>query len=386
MNISRKPGLYIHIPFCISKCGYCDFYSIVDTSLTNTFINALLDEIKITSSQFKAKDLFDTVYFGGGTPSLLKPDQISRILDTLSEYYLLDDDCEITSEINPGTLGTLQLKELFDLGFNRISIGVQSFVQDELKLLDRIHTVEESVKTIHACRGAGFEKINLDLIFAIPNQSTINWKYSLKKALSFSPEHLSVYNLTYEEKTPFYLKLKAGQIVRLDEQKEIEYFSMAHDLLTISGYSHYEISNYANSESEYSRHNYKYWQHTPYLGFGPSAHSFWENSRWANIRSVDEYVLKIKNGELPRLFEEKLKEHQLISEHIFLALRTYQGLSLAEFENLFGFNFLKKFVRESQKLIENKLAIIKDDYFRLTEKGILICDEILLQFTIENQI
>jgi len=384
MNISRKPGLYIHIPFCISKCGYCDFYSIVDTSLTNTFINALLDEIKLSSSRFKTRNRFDTVYFGGGTPSLLKPDQISKILDTLSEYFLLEDDCEITSEINPGTLDSRQLKKLIDLGVNRISIGVQSFIQDELKLLDRIHTVNESVNTILTCREAGFEKINLDLIFAIPNQTSFNWNYNLEKALSYSPEHLSVYNLTYEKETPFFKQLMEGQIVRLDEKKEIEFFGMAHNLLTDSGYIHYEVSNYAKIESEFSRHNYKYWQHTPYLGFGPSAHSFWDKSRWANVRSVHEYISIINNGKLPRLFHEKLNKYQLVSEHIFLALRTYQGLSLAEFENLFGIKFFEKFARETQKLIDNKLAIIWDDYFRLTEKGMLFCDEILTQFTLEK--
>jgi oxygen-independent coproporphyrinogen-3 oxidase len=384
MNISRKPGLYIHIPFCISKCGYCDFYSIVDSSLTNTFINALLDEIKLTASRIKTKDCFDTIYFGGGTPSLLSTDQISAIINTLADSFSIDNDCEITSEINPGTVDTLKFQELIDLGVNRISIGVQSFIPEELRILERIHTVEESEISINCVRQAGFKKINLDLIFAIPNQTTKNWNYSLEKALSFLPEHLSVYNLTYEKDTPFYKQLKNGKIVQLDEQKEIEYYTRAHNLLTETGYIHYEISNYAKTEFQFSRHNYKYWQHTPYLGFGPSAHSFWNGSRWENVRSVYEYISKIKTGILPESFEEKLRKHQLISEHILLTLRTFRGLSLTEFEDLYGINFLDNFIRETQKLIENKLAIIKDDYFRLTEKGMLICDEILLQFNVEK--
>jgi oxygen-independent coproporphyrinogen-3 oxidase len=382
MNISRSSGLYIHIPFCKKKCGYCDFYSIVDTSLTNNFIDTLISEIKSTAYLLKTDDNFDSVYIGGGTPSLLRPDQISRVLKTLSENFHLDDDCEITSEINPGTLNSKQLKELFDLGINRISIGIQSFIQEELDRLDRIHTVKDSEDAIYLCREAGFKNMNLDLIFAIPDQLSSQWNFTLEKALSFLPEHLSVYNLTFEKETPYYDKLMQGQIVQVDEQKETEFFNKAHSLLTDSGYIHYEISNYAKSEVDISRHNYKYWQHTPYLGFGPSAHSFWDNSRWANIRSVHEYISKVNDGNLPRLFEEKLTNDQMINEHIFLALRTYQGLALVEFEKLFGLNFLEKFFREIQKLLDNKLAIIKDNYFRLTEKGILICDEILPQFTI----
>jgi oxygen-independent coproporphyrinogen-3 oxidase len=384
MNISRKSGLYIHIPFCLSKCGYCDFYSIVDTALINTFIDALLTEIKLSALQYHIKDRFDTVYIGGGTPSLLFPGHIRNILDTISEYFYLDKDCEITSEINPGTLDTTQLKELLDLGINRLSIGIQSFIEDELKTLERTHSVEDSINTISACRQAGFDNINLDLIFAIPNQTTFNWNYTLEKALSFLPEHMSVYNLTYEKETPFYKKMKAGQINQLDEQTEIDYFSKAHDLLSEAGYIHYEVSNYAKTDARYSRHSFKYWQHIPYLGFGPSAHSFWNHYRWANIRSVHDYITKIDNGQLPKSFEEKLTKHQLISEHIFLALRTYQGLSLAGFEKRFEKKFSEIFSNEMEKLIENKLAVIQDEYFKLTKKGMFICDEILLQFTIDK--
>jgi oxygen-independent coproporphyrinogen-3 oxidase len=384
MNISRKSGLYIHIPFCKSKCGYCDFYSIEDSSLTNRFISALLVEFKITASQIKLKDQFDTIYIGGGTPSLLDKFQINDIINTISKYYNLDKDCEITIEVNPGTVDPNQLKQLSDLGINRISIGVQSFIPNELSVLDRSHTVEDSINAINYCQQVGFNNINLDLIFALPNQTIDDWKFTLKKALSFTPEHFSVYNLTYEKDTPFYKYLMEGRIQCHDEDKEVEFYTMAHQLLTDFGYKHYEVSNYAKSDTFYSRHNYKYWQHVPYLGFGPSAHSFWENTRWANIRSVHDYVSKLDQKELPRSFKEKLKTHQLISEHIFLALRTYQGISLVDFERHFGINFLNKFVRETKELIENKLAVIYNDYFKLTEKGMLICDEILLKFTVDQ--
>ena len=384
MNISGNSGLYVHIPFCISKCGYCDFYSITDTSLITTFINALLDEIRFTASLLNSDVYFDSVYLGGGTPSLLKPDQLSTIFKTLSENFRMDNNCEVTCEINPGTLDSNQLKELHDLGINRLSIGVQSFIDKELSRLERIHTVEESENAIFHSREAGFESINLDLIFAIPGQTIDNWNYTLKKALSFLPEHLSVYNLTYEPDTPFYDKMVKGQIVRAKENEEIEFFNLAHQYLTDTGYIHYEISNYARTNAEFSRHNYKYWQHIPYLGFGPSAHSFWENSRWGNVKSLHEYVSKLKNRQFPKSFEEVLQEHQLLTEHILLALRTYRGLSLENFKQLFNENFLDKFHEETQELIENKLANVKDGYFRLSEKGMLICDEILSNFTFDN--
>lgn len=384
MNISDNSGLYVHIPFCISKCGYCDFYSSVDTSLINIFISALLDEIRLTASILNSDDCFDSVYLGGGTPSLLKPDQLSTILKTLSENFRLDNNCEVTCELNPGTLDSNQLRELHNLGINRLSIGVQSFIEIELSRLERIHTVEDSENAIIQSREAGFESIGLDLIFALPGQSFDNWNYSLNKALSFLPEHLSVYNLTFEPGTPFYDKMVKGQIVRAGEIKEVEFFNLAHRFLTDAGYIHYEISNYARTKDEFSRHNYKYWQHSPYLGFGPSAHSFWEKSRWGNVPSLHEYVSKLKNRQLPKSFQEELQKHQILTEHILLALRTYRGLSLENFENLFHEKFLDKYHGESKELIENKLAIIKDGHFRLSEKGLLICDEILSNFTIEN--
>ncbi len=381
MNISPKPGLYVHIPFCQSKCGYCDFYSIVDDSLINPFLNGLLKEIKLTSSRLGTREKFDTIYFGGGTPSLLSIKTVSKILTALSTSFHLDNNCEITLEANPGTINLNKLKELYGLGINRMSIGVQSFIDEELRSLHRIHSARQAVDAIEATRSAGVNNINIDLIFAIPNQSSKNWYYSLNRALTFHPEHISVYNLTYEPETLFYKKLKNDRIIPVNEDEEIEYFNTAHTYLNKSGYWHYEVSNYAKSESFVSRHNYKYWNHTPYLGFGPSAHSFWENRRWANVRSMPEYIGCLNKQDLPRFGEEQLKVEQLIFENIFLALRTYQGLRLADFERRFGFDFIHHYLTQIQKLIDNKLAIIQNDYFRLTEKGMLICDEILPYFS-----
>jgi len=310
--------------------------------------------------------------------------QISKILNAISNNFNLDSDPEITIEVNPGTVDPKKLKEYSDLGINRISIGIQSFHDNDLRLLERIHTTEDSIRAIDYCRQIGFNNINLDLIFALPDQTNDDWKATLEKAITFLPEHLSVYNLTYEKETPFYEYLANGRFLNNDEEVEMEFYNLAHQLLTDNDYEHYEISNYARSKEFYSRHNYKYWLHVPYLGFGPSAHSFWQNTRWANTRSVTSYISKLNKNELPRSFTENLKPHQLITEHIFLALRTYRGISLIDFEKNFGINFLKKFVRETQELIDNNLAVVLNDYFKLTQKGMLISDEILLKFTIDH--
>ena len=382
MNISRKSGLYVHIPFCASKCGYCDFYSIEDVSLTNSFIEALCTEIELTAKNTNRDCQFDSLYFGGGTPSLLSLNYIGDIVNVISKFFNLDTDSEITIEVNPGTVNREQLKAFSDLGINRVSIGVQSFNPLELQLLERSHTLMDSMKTIDNCRQIGITNINLDLIYAIPYQTADNWISTLKQTASLIPEHLSVYNLTYEKETPFYNYLAEGRLKRHNEDMEIEFYNTAHHLLTEFGYEHYEVSNYARSEFYYSRHNYKYWQHVPYLGFGPSAHSFWDKSRWANIRSVIQYISILNQKKFPRSFKENLKPHQLISEHIFLALRTYKGISLGGFREVSGRDFLRIFDREIKELIDSKLAIVDNDYFKLTEKGMLLCDEINLKLSV----
>jgi oxygen-independent coproporphyrinogen-3 oxidase len=380
MNVSNKPGIYIHIPFCKTKCEYCDFYSIEDQSLIDSFLGALYREIEQTSSQIDQIYQFDTIYFGGGTPSLLDISNLEKTLDLLSKNFIVEKNCEITIEANPGTISLEYLKKMRRAGINRISIGVQSFLDHELKLLGRTHTSNQAIEAIINAREAGFDNINLDLIFALPSQSKDDWNYSQKKALTFLPEHLSVYNITYESGTPFYKKLKQNIILELDENKEISYFESAHKNFTNNGYTHYEISNYARSISYLSRHNYKYWHHVPYLGFGPSAHSLWEDTRWENVRSVEDYISQLRSKELPRYQTEKLDQKKKIFEFIFLTLRTYQGLPLNNFQKQFGIDFTKTYAQETKFLVQNRLAAIQNDYFKLTEKGMLICDEILPQF------
>jgi oxygen-independent coproporphyrinogen-3 oxidase len=381
MNISNKPGLYIHIPFCQSKCGYCDFYSIIDTSLIKPFINALVDEIKITSKDLQSYAVFDTIYLGGGTPSLLSTKDLELLLCTIKNYYKIHNNCETTIEVNPGTLNAYNLKEIYDLGINRISIGVQSFIDSDLIAAERIHTSKEAISTIESSRNTGFDNINLDLIFALPGQTVQDWNYTLKNAVSFNPEHLSIYNLTFEEGTPFYQKKKLGLLVAHNEEKEILLFNMGHELLANSSYIHYEVSNYAKSADLISKHNYKYWTHTPYLGFGPSAHSFWNNTRWSNKQSVSEYIKTLALGILPREMHEELNRDDLMLEHIFLSLRTYRGLNLHNFQRTFEIRFDDIFEQEIQTLLGDNLARIESGNFQLTQKGMLICDELISKFS-----
>ena len=349
MNISKHPGLYIHIPFCQSKCGYCDFYSVVNSCSSDSetrggrfnnssknnqisqFVEALKTEISLIANDLNKIQPFDTIYFGGGTPSILKTDQIQCILEHLYHCFKFTDNCEVTIEVNPGTVNAKILEKYRQIGINRISIGVQSFVDTELKYLERIHTSDQAIISIESVRTAGFDNINIDLIFAIPGQTLSDWQHSLEKLQLFQPEHIAIYNLSYEKGTPFYERIENGQIRPMDEVSEEKYFNQAHKMLKKSGYIHYEISNYAKTDTLLSRHNYKYWDHTSYLGFGPSAHSFWANQRWENIRSLTAYTKRLREGKRPKIESEILSNEQLIFEYIFLSLRTYRGLHLPEF-------------------------------------------------------
>lgn len=381
MNISYNPGLYLHIPFCQSKCGYCDFYSSEDLSSVNNFVASLITEINLTAQHISTTASFDTIYLGGGTPSLLDFHDLELIVNTLKENFYIAEDSEITIEVNPGTISFYQLKQMINLGINRISIGVQSFIDHELLIADRIHNSGEAEEAIASSQEAGFKNINIDLIFALPGQTLQDWHYSLNKAVSFQPQHLSVYNLSYEKGTPFYKKKLKLEFIPQTEESEVLFFESGHNYLTGKSFIHYEVSNYARSGKYISRHNFKYWNHTPYLGFGPSAHSFWSKSRWSNVRSVTKYIDILAKDKLPHDYYENLTHTDLLFEYIFLSLRTYDGIDLKTFAKKFKQSFEKLFPVEILDLINQNLARYKNNHFQLTEKGMLICDEILPLFS-----
>jgi len=326
---SKTPGLYIHIPFCLSKCLYCDFYSLTSISAIPDFLDALFKEMEMYHNRFNP---FDTVYIGGGTPSLLSPQQLENILKRVRKNFDLISDPEITPEItietNPADLDQSSLELMREIGINRINIGVQSFDEKVLDFLGRRHSVRQAISAVEGSRKAGFHNIGLDLIYGVPAQDIESWLDTLKQAVAFSPEHISCYQLTLESKTPLGIRYQAGEFSLPREELQYEFFMKTSEFLEDAGYIHYEVSNFARGKEHTSRHNQKYWDHSPYLGLGPSAHSFQCNQRWWNHRSLDQYLAAINAGNLPVEGTETLTMEQLRLEALYLGLRNLRGRSL----------------------------------------------------------
>jgi len=380
----HNAGLYIHIPFCLSKCPYCDFYSVADLSLKPAFLKALLSEIRLSGRQPLP---FDTVYLGGGTPSQLDPGEVREIIDTAKRYHRLLPGAEFTLEMNPGVIRPRQLSELKDIGINRINIGVQSFQDDLLRFLGRVHSAEDSNRTIQSVRDAGFESIGLDLIYGLPGQSRTDLLDDLQNALAFQPEHLSCYTLTYEPGTPMGRQKQSGAIEPLPDRRLADQMIATADYLRANGYERYEISNYAKPDPSgqhlnRSRHNLKYWNHVPYLGLGPSAHSYVPPVRRWNIRDVSRYIDNLAEGELPVGGEEQLDRQQQIVEWIYLGFRQTDGLIIERFNQAFECDFLQRSSEALRPLEEDGMLIVDGTSCRLTEKGMQLLDSVVERFLI----
>ena len=375
MNSEKAPGLYIHIPFCLSKCPYCDFYSITSISAVPDFLNGLSKEIEMVRNRF---DPFDTVYIGGGTPSLLNPEQLERILMRIRENFHLISDAEITIEANPADLNQSFLESMREIGINRINIGVQSFDEKVLGFLGRRHSAMQALSAIEASRKAGFNNIGLDLIYGVPEQNVESWLDTLKQAIVFSPEHLSCYQLTLEAKTPLGIRCQAGEFSVPGEELQYEFFMKTSEFLRDAGYTHYEVSNFARGQEYASRHNQKYWDHSPFLGLGPSAHSFYGNQRWWNHRSLDQYFNAINGGNLPIEGKEILTMEQLQLEALYLGLRTRKGIFLQGFKNQYHYDLFFEKKKILAKLEEEGLISIEDGYLCPTQTGLAIADSLSL--------
>jgi len=373
-------GIYIHIPFCESKCGYCDFFSITEFSHISKFLSVLEKEIEIYSREIDKKEVFDTIYIGGGTPSVLSPKQINNILDLLNKKFRIIENSEITIEVNPGTVNKSTLTEFKKAGINRLSIGVQSFTDNELKFLERIHNAKQSIESVQFAKKAKFDNISIDLIYALPNQLLSDWELTMRRTIKIFPEHISAYNLTIEKSTPFYNLKTEGKLKPISESKEKEFFDITDATFSEAGYTHYEISNFAKGAESISKHNYKYWQHINYLGFGPSAHSFWNYQRWGNCKSIEKYISNLEKEIKPIESSETLSTKDLEFEHIFLSLRTYKGLDLVSFKNRFKSDFKNKYNSIYSKLVDEDYARINNTNFKLTNKGMALYDEILSSF------
>jgi len=372
---NEQAGLYIHIPFCKSKCGYCSFYSIKALNLLPDFIDALNKEMKFYSKLFKS---FDTVYFGGGTPSLLTPQQIKIILKTVNKFYRIDPHAEITIEVNPGDVSLEYFRSLRSLGINRLNIGMQSFDNQLLKYLGRRHSASDALASMEAAREAGFTNIGIDLIYGLQHQNLQSWDKTLQKAISIKPEHISCYQLSLAPKTPLYQTYQEQSIKLPSNEQQAKYFFSTSEILENAGYLHYEVSNFARKESLKSKHNMKYWQHLPYLGLGPAAHSFLEKKRWWNKSAAKRYIKDIFQEKIPVEDAENLTPAQLQLEILFLALRTHTGIDLNLYKTKYAVDLLEDKKSIISFLIKNNLVEIKDGFLRPTRSGMAVADSLAL--------
>lgn len=361
-----QTSIYIHIPFCVKKCVYCDFYSSTDLSLIPGFLECLQKEIETRAN---TEDKIDTIYFGGGTPSLLPVKDVKTILQTIEDHFTVSREAEKTLEVNPGKVDYNFLKELKKAGINRLSIGVQSFNNDKLAFLNRIHTAEQAVHTVNSAKKAGFDNVSMDLIYGVPFETKTTWLMDLKAAVKSVPSHLSCYMLTIEQDTPLDEKLKKGLITPLGSADRSGLFQITSRFLDAAGFEHYEISNFSRGSHNRSRHNSNYWNMTPYHGLGPAAHSYDGNTRSWNHRSIEKYIKDMASGRLPVEDQEMLTLDQKMLELIMLRLRTLEGLDLAEFKTLFDTSFETRFKDILEQVFEASFGFVKAGRFALTLEG-----------------
>ncbi|GBC93493.1 Oxygen-independent coproporphyrinogen-III oxidase-like protein YqeR [bacterium HR15] len=373
----RAVGLYVHIPFCHHKCGYCDFNSYaLSGEIVSAFVDALHREIAYCPY---AGIRATTVFFGGGTPTFLDGKTLADILEHLHQQFAIDADAEITIEANPGSVDREQLRILRQAGFNRLSFGVQSFDTEELKRMERIHSPDEVLQGVCWAREAGFENLNLDLIFALPEQTLERWESNLRQALSLHPEHLSLYALMLEPNTRFYHLYQKGKLRLPDEETQVAMFRLAQHLTREAGYRQYEISNYALPGYE-CRHNQIYWHNLPYLGFGPGAVSFYEGKRWMNIKHPREYVRRVQAGESLELESEQLTGWDSVAETILLGLRMIEGVDLAPLEQRYGLPVQAHYRPVIETMVAQGWLIQEGSRIRLTDEGLLWHSEVAMAF------
>ena len=400
--MTPTPGLYIHIPFCKSKCPYCDFYSITSPDLIPAYLNALDKEAQIYHAEMPlnggtgvspvqaqakacgyqnaASPSFDSLYLGGGTPSWLGEAHLAELLKNLRRHFSFSPDSEITLEANPDDLTAEKLRLFRDLGVNRLSLGAQSFDEAELRFLGRRHTARQTVAALDLIRAAGFANLGLDLIYGLPGQTLDAWLHTLETALRFAPEHLSCYQLTLAAgetpalRTPLARRAARGEFSLPDEEAQRQFFLLTARFLQERGYIHYEVANFARAETCVCRHNRKYWTHVPYLGLGPAAHSFHGNRRWWNHRALQDYRAALEAGEPPVAGAETLTPAQLRLETLYLGFRTREGVGLATLQEQPGWQTILA------ELTQAGLLEVHHDRVVATPQGLVVADRLPLRF------
>lgn len=386
----KEVGIYVHIPFCKHKCYYCDFISFADkNSLIEEYIKWLKYEIKEVGQgnrldyENKLDDLVlvKTIYIGGGTPSFIESKYITEILKTIEENFVVDEDAEITMEMNPGTVDENKLKDYYNCGINRLSIGLQETNNALLKEIGRIHTYEDFEHTYSLARNVGFKNINVDLMLGLPNQNILDLENSINKILDLDPEHISVYSLILEENTVLKNKVDQGILTLPEDEMERKMYYTVKNMLENNGYIHYEISNFAKKGFE-SKHNLDCWSQKEYMGFGAAAHSYTNNFRFSNIENIEEYINNFKNNkeEDNLIFHEKQNRESKMKEYMMLGLRKIEGVNIQQFKNKFVENPIFIFRKEIEKLVNEELLEVDGNFIKLTKKGLDLANLVWEEF------
>lgn len=384
-------GIYVHIPFCERKCTYCNFNTTdFFEDLAERYIRAVNHEIAYWGEHLKIPTgkpaQVDTIFFGGGTPSIVEADQLARVVEACHAAFEIDADSEVTIEINPASFSTTKVKQWLSAGINRASVGVQSFIDRELVSLSRTHTADDARGTIELLRAAGFENISLDLIAGLPDQSLADWEFNLSEALMIGPEHLSLYLLEIKDSTRLYGQIKRGLRPRPDDDLAADMYRMISETTQRNGYEHYEISNFARvsegvSVSPFrSRHNLKYWSGAPFYGIGCGAHSYDGHARWVNILNTDTYIDTVESNGHAIAEHHELDDAERAAEALFMGLRLKEGVSLAEFRSEYGVDVMERYGGELPRLSEAGLIETSGGRLILTSAGRLLSNEVFVSF------
>ena len=370
-------ALYIHIPFCATKCFYCDFntYSF-HKEQADVYLNALRLEMNVYASVSAS---LQTIFIGGGTPSILSPKSLGEMFEGLQENFQIQVDAEVTIECNPGTIDAEKLAIMRDSNVNRLSFGVQAMDDDILRRIGRIHSVNDVLNSYQMAREHNFDNINLDLIFALPEQTCDQWQYSLDKVISLDPDHVSAYNLTLEEGTKFYDWWDAGRLVLTNNETEADMYQLSIDRLTQAGYLHYEISNFAKPDCDV-KHNLIYWNNEPYIGLGVGASGYIDGCRYTNVRGIPEYIERVGQGKKPIAYQESLIGRQERAETIILGLRKRDGICVDRYQESFGQPITGEFGQTIDRLTGLGLVETSNKYLRLTDQGLMLANYVFTEF------
>ncbi|HEL5883892.1 TPA: oxygen-independent coproporphyrinogen III oxidase [Clostridioides difficile] len=387
-------GLYVHIPFCVKKCKYCDFNSYkMDIDSKKRYIEDLKIEMELYSNKlykdnkYKNKeccslnknDKITSIFVGGGTPSILTSDEIREVFISIKEMFDIDENAEITIECNPGTLTLEKLKTMKEIGINRLSIGLQAIQEKYLNFIGRIHTYEEFEKNYKDALSVGFKNINIDLMYSLPNQTLCDWKETLEKVVHLNPTHISAYSLILEEGTELYNMYESNKFELIDENVDIEMYEYTINYLKSKGYNQYEISNYSK-EGYNCEHNILYWECEHYIGIGAGASGYINENRYNNVESLEDYHLSLVKREKPIQENEILSEKDMIEEKIFMGLRMNKGIKFEDFKKKFGIDFREKYNKQIEMLLARKLINQSFEGIQLTQKGREISNSVFIEF------